>query len=156
VDLFLFRPMLHSEYFSHFQTILPGDRFLVDDIGLEARLDAIGCLCGRSSVRRIYSPRVVGQEGDMTAAMKSGDDGAQEVCRLISCFSYTLPRQEWRGDIGSAHTEDVMPEDDIRFPRRASGRCLELARLSSLNRLCFRHRPCRLTICGGHGISRCY
>ncbi|KAJ7852579.1 hypothetical protein B0H13DRAFT_2083750 [Mycena leptocephala] len=92
-----FTNITHNQF-----TMSPGDRFLVDDIGLEARLDAIGCLCGRSSVRRIYSPRVVGQEGDMTAAMNSGDDGAQE---------------EWRGDIGSAHTEDVMPEDDIRFPR---------------------------------------
>ncbi|KAJ7693768.1 hypothetical protein B0H16DRAFT_1848407, partial [Mycena metata] len=92
----------HPEYFSDFQTIPPGDRFLVDDIGLEARSGAIGCLCGRSSACRIYSPRVMGQEGDMTDAMYSGDD-AQEV--------------EWRENIVRAHAEDVMPEDGIRFPR---------------------------------------
>ncbi|KAJ7037109.1 hypothetical protein C8F04DRAFT_427994 [Mycena alexandri] len=61
----------------------------------------------------------MGQEGDMTDAMYSGDD-AQKGCQLTYCFSYTLPRQEWRESIVRAHTEDVMPEDGIRFPRRAS------------------------------------
>jgi hypothetical protein len=61
-----------------FRMIPLGDICLQDEIRLEGGTRTIGHLRDRGSVRRVYSARVVGLEGNMTVAMYAGAS-AEEV-----------------------------------------------------------------------------
>ncbi|KAJ6483302.1 hypothetical protein C8R45DRAFT_300481 [Mycena sanguinolenta] len=71
-----------------FRTIPLGDIYLREDLGLEGGLRHVRRLHDRSSVRRIYSAKVMGLEGNMTVATYHGDDAEEEWREDILRYSW--------------------------------------------------------------------
>jgi hypothetical protein len=73
----------YAESSSDFRMIALGDIYLQKEIGLGGgRRTVRDRLHDRGSVRRVYSARVVGLDGNKTVAMYQGN-GAEDVCYIL-------------------------------------------------------------------------